>query len=86
MAFRCLHKSACFITIKQSTTFNGDLWSFIDRGIFYIHYIQFENVYLQCFEQICSKIASFALLQKMLKFDGILDGVLNGISPVIICS
>ena len=50
------------------------------------HYIQFENVYLQCLEQICLKIESFALLQKMLKFDGILDGVLNGISPVIICS
>ena len=50
------------------------------------HYIQFENVYIQCLEKIYLRIASFALQQKMLKFDVILDGVFNGTSPVIICS
>ena len=32
------------------------------------------------------KNSKFFLVQKTLKFDGILDGVFNGISPVIICS
>ena len=31
-------------------------------------------------------MASFVLVQKMLKFDGVLDGVFNGTSPGIISS
>ena len=33
-ACQCFYTSALFITFKQSATFSGDLWSFIDKGIF----------------------------------------------------
>ena len=36
---------------KQSTTFNGDSWSLIDRGVFYRLKFSFKNVYLPCLQQ-----------------------------------
>ena len=54
-------------------------------------YIQFKNVYFRRLEQIYLRfiqnyLASLRYYKKIFQSDGILDGVFNGNSSVIICS
>ena len=53
---------------KQSTTFDGDSWSIIDKGIFYRALFNFKMFIFNVYKNLFDKCNSFVLLQKMLEF------------------
>ena len=67
---------------KQSTTFNGDSWSLIDKGIFYRATFNFKYLTSLMFTKIYLTIAIvLRCYKKCLSFLWYFDGN----SPVIIC-
>ena len=64
------------------TTFNGDSWSLIDKGVFYRTTFNFKMVIFNIYKNLFDDYDSFALPQKSSNFLWYFDGNF----PIIICN